>query len=351
MLQDAAGRVISDDDDVAFQRALAEDDMLLAFVAPHGAAGADTAAQPGTSALVGANFASAAGARLQAPLELKVDITPSVSILTDSGTDYDFPSALAELVDNAISATERNRARRIPRRVSIRALTATGAPVVLGPPPVSGSRTGGGTAGGGNGARVPPAARRLSDGEDDFVRPRPRSIVIEDNGCGMSLRELHEWATLGCGAFRAADVAAAESAAVAADAAVRAAKAAECAAQAAVTKAMAARQSGESGAGSGSGSRGDRGRGGATSGSGAAAAGGSLSSDVSSATSPIFDSDDVNAPKFLLGTFSRYGMGSKVAVFQIAGAVRVVTRPAGARLVYEAHERQKWRLKFRLLRL
>lgn len=43
-----------------------------------------------------------------AGIKQTVDVTPSCSILLNGGVDYDLPTALAELVDNAIAALEPN---------------------------------------------------------------------------------------------------------------------------------------------------------------------------------------------------------------------------------------------------
>ena len=249
-LQDAAGRVLPDGDDEAFRVAVRRDALLLCFALP-----------PAGDASGGAG-AARGPPRLQAPVQLEVDITPSTSVLTDSGTDYDMPSALAELVDNAISATAANAAEGRARRVEIT-------------------------------ARRAPRDPRSPDAEDDFVSRRPSALVVEDNGCGMSFDELRAWATLGV-----------ERRAARSDADAAAASRAVCAARDGEAAARAA----------------------------ARAPAEAAEADALWAAAD----DDARCERYADGTFSRYGMGSKVAVFQIAGAVRVVTRAAGARLVYEA---------------
>ncbi len=89
-----------------------------------------------------------------------MDVTPSCSILLNGGIDYDLPTDLAELVDNAIAALEPSSAQghgsHRTNRISIDML--------------------------------PPS--HDNGGEGPILR-------LSDSGRGMGLHELRAWATLG----------------------------------------------------------------------------------------------------------------------------------------------------------
>jgi hypothetical protein len=148
------------------------------------------------------------GQRLRRAIKLEVAITPHINILIHGGDGYDFPSAIAELIDNSISATMDNRSGG-GRLIDINFTPSVG-----------------------------------SDGP---------TLTVRDNGRGMDINMLQSWATLG-----------------------------------------------------------------------------------------MTESPHCNAPNegpnsiYRTSAFSRYGVGSKKAIFNLGCAVKVVSKKSGSRFCYEA---------------
>ena len=111
-----------------------------------------------------------------AGMRLKVDVTPSCSILLNGGIDYDLPTAIAELVDNSIAALPHTPHSTLhpPRN------TSPHASEVL-PDPIS--------------HRVAIVLVQSSWAPDGSARGPV--LRIFDSGRGMDLNELRAWATLG----------------------------------------------------------------------------------------------------------------------------------------------------------
>jgi hypothetical protein len=110
-------------------------------------------------------------------MRLKVDVTPSCSILLNGGIDYDLPTAIAELVDNSIAALPHTPPSTLqsPKRTCTghdfgRLTAARSHRVAIDMIPSSWAPDGS--------ARGP-------------------VLRIFDSGCGMDLNELRAWATLG----------------------------------------------------------------------------------------------------------------------------------------------------------
>ncbi|KAG2374667.1 hypothetical protein C9374_010686 [Naegleria lovaniensis] len=164
------------------------------------------------------NAVSESSSKVKANLQLTVDIVPHVNILIHGGDEYDFITALAEVIDNSIQNTVLNKNDRI---IDIR-----------------------------------------------FEKPSQNNefkskLHIWDNGRGMNFKTLVNWATLGITDAPVDDAAS-----------------------------MAAKSK----------------------------------SDLSRRR--IFD-------KFITSDFSRYGVGSKKAIFNLGDQVTLVSKPKDSRFVYE----------------
>ena len=214
-------------------------------------------------------------------LDFNVDITPDVELLIKGGDDYDLVTALAELLDNSIQNTVRGvppddrGADAVPRLLTVEMLDDAAA----------------------DGGAASASAQPLPG----------KALRIFDNGCGMTVGGLKNWAVLG--RHRPS-----ESAGVDGDD-------------------LATPQQGQ---GQGKQERHCMERSMCCEG------------DVAGATEASFRCDAAVAD-YLTSDFSRYGVGSKKAVFSLGDSVVVTTRRAGSPWVSEcvlskAHMRKDgWR--------